>query len=126
MLSNKKGEGEPRDEAKEIAIIQQTDVDAKIAKRSAAALGYLTDPFIESFVPLLDRKSPIINRGKSLAVYPPWLTSKGTYVRTRSIDRLIDAVVQANSHTTTQIVSLGAGTDTRFFNLQVLPPAFPN
>jgi len=47
------------------------------------------------------------------------LTSIGTYVRTRSIDRLIDAVVLANPSTTTQIVSLGAGTDTRFFNLQV-------
>ena len=122
MLSNKRGEP-ARDEA-EIAIIQQTDVDAKVAKRSAAALRYLNDPFIESFVPVLDRKSPIINRGKSLAVCSPWLTNKGTYVRTRSIDRLIDAVVQANSHTTTQIVSLGAGTDTRFFNLQVLPPVF--
>jgi hypothetical protein len=54
-----------RNEAKEIAIIQQTDVDAKNAKRSAAALGYLNDPFIEYFVPLLDCKPPIINRGKS-------------------------------------------------------------
>jgi hypothetical protein len=52
------------DEAQEIAIIQRTDVDAKVAKRSAAALGYLQDPFIELFVPLLERKSPIINRGK--------------------------------------------------------------
>jgi hypothetical protein len=54
-----------RDEATEIAIIQQTDVDAKSAKQSAAALGYLNNPFIESFVPLPDCKPPIINRGKS-------------------------------------------------------------
>jgi hypothetical protein len=53
----------PRDEKDEIAIIQQTDVDAKSAKRSATALGYLNDPFIAEFVKIPDRKSPIINRG---------------------------------------------------------------
>ena len=53
-----------RDERDEIAIIQQTDVDAKIAKRSAAALGYLNDPFIPNFVPTFDKKPPIINRGE--------------------------------------------------------------
>jgi O-methyltransferase involved in polyketide biosynthesis len=45
---------------------------------------------------------------------------KGTYVRTRSIDRLIEAALESTAHTALQIVSLGAGTDTRFFNLQVL------
>ena len=55
----------PRDEKDEISIIQRTDVDAKVAKRSAAALGYLNDPFIADFVPAFDRKSPIINRGNS-------------------------------------------------------------
>lgn len=105
-----------RDEANELSIIQQTDVDAKLAKRSAAALGYLNDPFIENFVKAFDRKSPIINRGTSFVT---WLR-QGTYVRTRSIDRLIEAVLQSNKTGTTQIVSLGGGTDTRFFNLQVL------
>jgi hypothetical protein len=104
-----------RDETNEISIIQQTDVDAKLAKRSAAALGYLNDPFIEDFVHAFDRKPPIINRGMS---YWNRLTP-GTYVRTRSIDRLIESVLQSNNSGTTQIVSLGAGTDTRFFNLQV-------
>ena len=51
------------DEKDELAIIQQTDVDAKVAKRSAAAFGYLNDPFIEEFVKTVDRKPPIINRG---------------------------------------------------------------
>lgn len=54
-----------RDDNDELSIIQQTDVDAKVAKRSAAALGYLDDPFISDFVTLFDRKSPIINRGIS-------------------------------------------------------------
>ena len=52
-----------KDEKDELAIIQQTDVDAKMAKRSAAALGYLDDPFIEHFVKPFERKPPIINRG---------------------------------------------------------------
>jgi hypothetical protein len=56
----------PRDDRDEISIIQQTDVDAKFAKRSAAAIGYLRDPFISDFVPSFDRKSPIINRGDPL------------------------------------------------------------
>lgn len=103
-------------EKNEISIIQQTDVDAKIAKRSAAAVGYLNDPFIADFVPTFDRKAPIINRGKFLG---PLDSHPGTYVRTRSIDKLIEAVLHANSHTATQIISLGAGTDSRFFNLQV-------
>jgi hypothetical protein len=53
----------PHDTEDEISIIQQTDVDAKVAKRSAAAIGYLHDPFISDFVPNFDRRSPIINRG---------------------------------------------------------------
>jgi hypothetical protein len=48
----------------ELLVIQQTDVDAKTAKRSAAALGYLDDPFISLFVRSGDRKPPIINRGR--------------------------------------------------------------
>ena len=78
MLSNKKDDA-AHGESEEIAIIQQTDVDAKIAKRSAAALGYLKDPFIESFVPFLDRKSPIINRGKSLTMCPGLQAKELTY-----------------------------------------------
>ena len=57
----------PRGERDEISIIQQTDVDAKAAKRSAAAVGYLNDPFITEFVKFYDRKSPIINRGTLLS-----------------------------------------------------------
>jgi hypothetical protein len=56
----------PRDDKDEISIIQQTDVDAKFAKRSAAEIGYLRDPFVSDFVPSFDRKSPIINRGNPL------------------------------------------------------------
>ena len=59
----KRTDSRQHDEKDELAIIQQTDVDAKVAKRSAAAFGYLNDPFIEDFVKTVDRKAPIINRG---------------------------------------------------------------
>lgn len=41
-------------------------------------------------------------------------------MRTRSIDRLIEAALESTPNAVLQIMSLGAGTDTRFFNLQVL------
>src|SRR5579859_924893 len=44
---------------------------------------------------------------------------EGTYVRTRAIDRLIKSFLTSSPEKLKQIVSLGAGTDTRFFNLQV-------
>jgi [phosphatase 2A protein]-leucine-carboxy methyltransferase len=103
------------DQNNEISIIQQTDVDAKTAKRSAASLGYLDDPFIADFVRTAVRKPPIINRG-SRHSKPDLII--GTYVRTRSIDRLVEAFLQSPSDTLKQVVSLGAGTDTRFFNLK--------
>lgn len=70
----------PRNEKDEIVIIQQTDVDAKSAKRSAAALGYLNDHFIADFVRVPDRKSPIINRGTARVYHEllqsGWLTNR--------------------------------------------------
>jgi len=59
-----------RDEKEELFIIQQTDVDAKVAKRSAVQLRYLTDPYIQEFVKPFVRKSPIINRGSPYSFLP--------------------------------------------------------
>jgi hypothetical protein len=50
-------------ERDELSIIQKTDVDARVAKRSAVELRYLHDPFIAQFVHTFDCKSPLINRG---------------------------------------------------------------
>ena len=41
----------------------------------------------------------------------------GTYARTRAIDRLVDEFLAAKPEVRKQIVSLGAGSDTRFFRL---------
>jgi [phosphatase 2A protein]-leucine-carboxy methyltransferase len=50
---------------------------------------------------------------------------EGTYVRTRAIDKLVEAFLESPSGTSKQIVSLGAGTDTRFFNMKASPSSGP-
>jgi len=83
-------------------LVRETDTDANVSRRSAVNCGYLEDPYASEFggddAP---RRLPIINRG--------------TYVRTVVIDRLIENFIDARPEQTVQIISLGAGTDTRFF-----------
>ncbi|CZS97314.1 related to leucine carboxyl methyltransferase [Rhynchosporium agropyri] len=93
---------------KDLAI-QSTDTDAAVSRLSAVSLGYLEDPFASSFVNgEAPRRMPIINRG--------------TYTRTTALDILINAFLSnpdADSKTQKkQIISLGAGTDTRYFRLR--------
>ncbi|KAI3332205.1 leucine carboxyl methyltransferase [Xylariaceae sp. AK1471] len=89
-------------------IIQGTDTDAAVSRMSAVDLGYLEDQYARFFVqqPAVGdavRRLPIINRG--------------TYTRTTALDRLIRAFLSATEGQERQIVSLGAGTDTRVFRL---------
>ena len=100
--------GDGQDEASTAAahdrIIQQTDHDASSSRMSAVALEYLDDPFASTFYPageIIPKRYPIINRG--------------TYVRSTSIDQLIIRFLETNPKQKKQIVSLGAGSDTRFF-----------
>ncbi|KAK8206624.1 carboxy methyl transferase for protein phosphatase 2A [Zalaria obscura] len=83
-------------------IIQQTDNDASSSRMSAVALGYLDDEYARAFIQgQIPRRYPIINRG--------------TYVRTTAIDRLVDNFLCQEPSARKQIISLGAGSDTRFF-----------
>lgn len=94
-------------------IIRQTDGDASNSRLSAVQLGYLDDEYATCFLQgQIPRRYPLINRG--------------TYVRTSAIDRLVDNFLtttidaHASSESTAplaQIISLGAGSDTRFFRL---------
>ncbi|KAE8445250.1 hypothetical protein EG329_013622 [Mollisiaceae sp. DMI_Dod_QoI] len=90
--------------------IQATDTDAAVSRLSAVDLGYLNDPFASHFVSGPGtRRLPIINRG--------------TYTRTTALDILINAFLShadstSTSQQTKQIISLGAGTDTRYFRLR--------
>ncbi|KAH6607492.1 hypothetical protein Trco_003805 [Trichoderma cornu-damae] len=97
--------------------IQGTDTDAAVSRLSAVDMGYLSDPYARYFVTSLGgppaRRFPIINRG--------------TYTRTTAIDSLVRSFLLGHEGqgesggaagvTTKQIVSLGAGTDTRPFRL---------
>ncbi|KAL9133304.1 MAG: hypothetical protein Q9175_005516 [Cornicularia normoerica] len=85
-------------------VVQQTDQDASVSRLSAVEAGYLNDPFARHFVSGKgQRRLPIINRG--------------TYVRTTAIDNLVDEFLSKNPAQAKQIISLGAGSDTRFFRL---------
>ncbi|KAI1103984.1 leucine carboxyl methyltransferase [Jackrogersella minutella] len=89
------------------ATIQGTDQDAAGSRMSAVHLGYLEDPFAQYFVQITPsgviKRLPIINRG--------------TYTRTTGLDRLISSFLSSTATQERQIISLGAGTDTRCFRL---------
>lgn len=93
-------------------IIQGTDIDAAMSRLSAVDLGYLEDPYARAFVAgPPTRRLPIINRG--------------TYVRTRALDMMVAAFLSETHEPQAagpkQIISLGAGTDTRPFRLLASP-----
>ncbi|KAL9109738.1 MAG: hypothetical protein Q9227_005607 [Pyrenula ochraceoflavens] len=100
-------------------VIQQTDNDAAVARWSATTAGYYQDDFARIMNPNSStqgrRMSPQYNRG--------------TFVRTYAIDRLVDQFIldhatayEANqapdAHPRVQIISLGAGSDTRYFRIK--------
>ncbi|KAL4952476.1 leucine carboxyl methyltransferase 1 [Aspergillus filifer] len=93
-------------------VVQGTDNDASVSRLSAVGLGYLEDPFARDLMPQMQetRRLPIINRG--------------TYVRTTTIDQLVARFLGLTPDSDTtwkskkkQIISLGAGSDTRVFRL---------
>ncbi|KAJ3785969.1 leucine carboxyl methyltransferase [Lentinula aff. detonsa] len=94
------------------APIRLTDNDAALAKLSAVRQNYLSDPFIKYFVPRASLQPP----------RPP-LINVGTFVRTVAIDDLVDQWLDLSSaeRKKCQIVSLGAGSDTRFWKLATGP-----
>ncbi|KOC11766.1 Leucine carboxyl methyltransferase superfamily [Aspergillus flavus AF70] len=95
----------PRGTTSKDRVVQGTDNDASVSRLSAVALGYLHDPFAKTVLGsgFETRRLPIINRG--------------TYVRTTAIDHLVTQFLSQEPQTKKQIISLGAGTDTRAFRL---------
>ncbi|TKX27009.1 leucine carboxyl methyltransferase [Elsinoe australis] len=89
-------------------IVQQTDNDAASSRASAVSLGYLQDPYAFAFASIPPpRRYPLINRG--------------TYVRSIAIDRLVKSFLDTDNGSRKQIISLGAGSDTRFFRFSGVP-----
>jgi len=92
------------------APVRQTDSDAAIARLSAVRLGYLQDPFIRF----------LVQRPHLQPARPP-LINVGTYVRSEAIDRLVNEWLELSSAEgkKCQVVSMGAGSDTRFWRIMV-------
>jgi [phosphatase 2A protein]-leucine-carboxy methyltransferase len=92
------------------APIRATDNDAAVARLSAVRQGYLADPYIVALVPRARLQPP-----------SPPLINIGTHLRAWGIDHLLDdwlRLARAGGRKV-QIVSLGAGSDTRFWRLAV-------
>ena len=90
------------------APIRSTDNDAALARLSAVQKQYLKDPYVKYLVP----------RAHLVPARPP-LINVGTYVRTRGIDDLVYQWLKLGKDTGSQvqIISLGAGSDTRFWRI---------
>ncbi|KAH7119000.1 leucine carboxyl methyltransferase 1 [Dendryphion nanum] len=100
---------ESNDVVKDNAV-RNTDQDAAGSRVSCVELGYLNDPYAKLFATQpATRRLPLLNRG--------------TYVRTSAIDLLVDKFIKTSPESPKQIVSLGAGTDTRYFRLR---DSYPN
>jgi len=92
--------------------VQGTNDDAQISKLSCVQLGYFKDDFIKYFVTKRSRRSPLINRGyysraaalQELVVQFLGVRSDGKGVTEPAVKK--------------QVLSLGAGYDTLYFNLQ--------
>jgi O-methyltransferase involved in polyketide biosynthesis len=82
--------------------VQETNNDALTCRLSCIQQNYLKDDFSKYFMKKFDRKPPIINRG--------------TFLRTRGIDEKIAEFVKENKDG--NIISLGAGSDSRYFILK--------
>lgn len=90
--------------------IRETDNDAALARLSAVQKRYLDDPYIKLLVPRAHLAPP----------RPP-LINIGTYHRSSGLDALVHQWLQISerTHQECQIVSFGAGSDTRFWRTVV-------
>ncbi|KAF9560962.1 leucine carboxyl methyltransferase [Agrocybe pediades] len=103
---------QPRAQAGDAAPTRSTDNDAAVARLSAAQKGYINDPYVKHLVPrahLLPPRPPLINIG--------------TYVRSAGIDELVNQWMQLSRRAgkRCQILSLGSGSDTRFWRIATGP-----
>ena len=97
-------------------LIRSTNDDALQSKLSAISTGYLVEDKdgLTKLIAgrgaskLLTKRQPIINRG--------------SYARTTGIDRIVKEFISwsdSSDSRSCQIISLGAGSDSRYFELKV-------
>ncbi|CAB4374816.1 unnamed protein product [Rhizophagus irregularis] len=91
--------------------IRGTNDDAVTSKLSAVNTGYIQDKYVRYFVRRPSKRPPIINRG--------------TYVRNTGLDILITKFLEGGGENVKkQVVSFGAGSDTRYFNFKATSRKF--
>lgn len=92
------------------AAVQATNDDASASKLSCVKKGYMKDDYIHLFVRRPVRRSPIINRG----YFARWAALR------KLLYQFLDAVPNAGEKGVLkrQILSLGAGFDTTYFQLK--------
>lgn len=92
------------------AGVQATNDDASASKLSCIKKGYMKDEYIHLFVRRPVRRSPIINRG----YYARWAALRKLLLQFLDTEKSGDEQGQTKK----QILSLGAGFDTTYFQLQ--------
>ncbi|XP_028406729.1 leucine carboxyl methyltransferase 1-like [Dendronephthya gigantea] len=80
-----------------------TNDDASICKRFAVQLGYWQDNYIQHFVKNAERKAPEINRGY--------------YARVKGIETILLQFLELTKNVC-QVINLGSGFDTRYWQLK--------
>ncbi|EIE22490.1 leucine carboxyl methyltransferase family protein [Coccomyxa subellipsoidea C-169] len=93
--------------------VQGTNDDAQISKLSCANLGYFKDDFIKYFVRRSSKRSPLINRG-----YFARLLALRQLLQ-QFFDVISQSTAPHEQQSVAQVLSLGAGFDTTFFNVEV-------
>lgn len=94
----------PADATSNTAAVQATNDDASASKLSCVKKGYMRDDYIHLFVRRPVRRSPIINRGY--------------FARFAAFRKLLFQFLNTIDHSRKQVLSLGAGFDTTYFQLQ--------
>ncbi|AOA62153.1 Carboxyl methyltransferase [Komagataella phaffii CBS 7435] len=113
--------------------IQETDYDALFSRYSATNKGYLEDEYLAELLQSLIDVSPLsaqsphqqMNTKRKLlrmkkSIKMP-IINRGTYIRTFAIDSVIESFLNSFPNEKTQVVSLGAGSDTRVFRYSNRP-----
>lgn len=92
------------------AAVQATNDDASASKLSCVKKGYMKDDYVHLFVKKQLRRAPIINRG----YFARWAALR------KMLNQFLECEPNAdgNGNIRKQILSLGAGFDTMFFQLQ--------
>ncbi|ODV94712.1 hypothetical protein PACTADRAFT_43283 [Pachysolen tannophilus NRRL Y-2460] len=111
--------------ARKDKVIRSTDVDALSSRYFAVKKDYIDDPYMDIMVDGLKELLPFtsninfsISRNLKSAFETPKLPAinRGTYIRTKSIDLVVEQFLRKfKEEPEVQVVSIGAGSDTRPF-----------